>query len=178
MKKKGRKNINYDRDRSVDFLHLRTTCTQLSCYWILRVHMCTSGMLDVRQWFRNTVHGKLVLPIGRAIAEVVSRWLHTTAAQVRSCRICGGQSGTGAGSLRILRFPLPICILPVAPQSSSNIQGWYNRSNIGRSSKWIQSHPMREKRKGPPIGWNADVVHPHWFRENALLWCRYGEFPK
>jgi hypothetical protein len=35
--------------------------------------------------------------------------------QVRSCGISGGQSGTGAGFLRVLRFPLPILIPPTAP---------------------------------------------------------------
>jgi hypothetical protein len=57
---------------------------------------------------------------GRAIAQAVSRWLPTAAArvrsQVRSCRICGGQSGTEASFLRVLRFPLPILIPPTAPQ--------------------------------------------------------------
>jgi hypothetical protein len=47
---------------------------------------------------------------------------------VTSCEICGGQSGTGAGFLRVLLFPLPIFIPPIAPQSPpSIIWGWYNR---------------------------------------------------
>jgi hypothetical protein len=51
---------------------------------------------------------------GRAIAQAVSHWLPTAAARVRSrvwsSGICGGQIGAGAGSLRVLRFPLPIFI--------------------------------------------------------------------
>jgi hypothetical protein len=46
---------------------------------------------------------------GRAIAEAVSRWLPTAAARVQSRvwsnGICGGQSGAGAGFLRVLQFP-------------------------------------------------------------------------
>jgi hypothetical protein len=59
-----------------------------------------------------------------------------------SCGICGRLSGTGAGFLRVLRFPLPIRIPPISPQSSSIIWGWYNTLNSGRSTKWTQSHPM------------------------------------
>jgi hypothetical protein len=69
---------------------------------------------------------------GRAVAEAVSRWLPTAAARVRarvwSCGICGGQSGAGAGFLRVLRFPLPTFIPLIAPQSPwTIIWGWYNR---------------------------------------------------
>jgi hypothetical protein len=57
--------------------------------------------------------------LGRDIAQAVSRLLPTAAArvraQVRSCVICGGQSGTRAGFLRVLWFPLPILILSTAP---------------------------------------------------------------
>jgi hypothetical protein len=72
---------------------------------------------------------------GRAIAQAVSRWLPTAAARVRarvwSCGICGKQSGDGAGFLRVLRFPLPIFITRIAPQSSSSIiWGLYNRSEV------------------------------------------------
>jgi hypothetical protein len=49
--------------------------------------------------------------VGRAIAEAVSRWLPTATARdqsrVWSSGICGGQSGVGAGFLRVLRFPVP-----------------------------------------------------------------------
>jgi hypothetical protein len=70
--------------------------------------------------------------MGRAIAQAVSRWIPIAAVRVRarvcSCGICGGQSGARAGCLPVLRFPLPIFIPRIAPQSpSSIIWGWYNR---------------------------------------------------
>jgi hypothetical protein len=53
-----------------------------------------------------------VLSDRRAIAQVVSRRLPNAAAwvrsQVKTCGICGGQTGTGACFLRVIRFPLPI----------------------------------------------------------------------
>jgi hypothetical protein len=61
--------------------------------------------------------------VGRAIAQAVSRRLPIPAARVRArvspCGICGGQSGTWTSFLRVLLFPLPIRIPPIAPQSSS-----------------------------------------------------------
>jgi hypothetical protein len=87
--------------------------------------------------------------MGRAIAQAVSRCLPTSAAQVpaqiRSCGICGGQSVTGAGLLRLIRFPLPILIPPTVLHSSSLIRGWYNRTISGRRTKWTQSHPIPRK---------------------------------
>jgi hypothetical protein len=49
---------------------------------------------------------------GHAVAQAVSRWLPTAAA-----RVCGGQSGTGAGFLRVFRFLLAIIIPPISPSS-------------------------------------------------------------
>jgi hypothetical protein len=59
--------------------------------------------------------------MGRAIAQAGSRWVPTAAARVGSSGICGGQSDAGAGFLRVLRFPLPIFIPPIAPQSPSPV---------------------------------------------------------
>jgi hypothetical protein len=74
------------------------------------------------------------------ILRTVSNTVISAAARVRarvwSCRICGGQSGVGACFLPVLRFPLPIFIPPVAPQSpSSIIWGLYNRPEVAAVSK-------------------------------------------
>jgi hypothetical protein len=58
--------------------------------------------------------------LGRAVAQAVSRWFPTAAVRVRvraACGVCGGQSGTGAGFLRVLQFPLPIIIPPISSSS-------------------------------------------------------------
>jgi hypothetical protein len=92
-------------------------------------------LVEVYRLFRETYHANFWV-LGRAIAQAVSRRLPTATArvraQVRSCGICGGRSGTGAGSLR---FPLPILIPPTVPHSSSIIRGWYNRPVSGRRTK-------------------------------------------
>jgi hypothetical protein len=67
----------------------------------------------------------------------------------RLCGICGGQSGTGAGFLRVLRFLLSIVIPPTASHSSSIIRGWYNRPVSGRYTKRTQvsCHAKKLKKK-------------------------------
>jgi hypothetical protein len=62
---------------------------------------------------------RLTTQVGRAVVQAGSLWLPTAAARVRvraACGFCGGQSGTGAGFLQVLRFPLPI-IPPISPLS-------------------------------------------------------------
>jgi hypothetical protein len=86
--------------------------------------------------------------VGRATAQAVSRRLPTAAARVRyqfrSCGICGGQSGAWAGFLRVLWFPLPIFIPPIAPQSPSSITwSWYNRPVVAAVPSGLSLTPLR-----------------------------------
>jgi hypothetical protein len=112
--------------------------------------------------FRSSQLKDVLLDLrGRAIAQAISRPLPTAMprvrAQVRSCGICDGQSGTEAGFLRVLRFPLSIFIPPTVPQSSSIIRGWYNRPVSGQRTKWTQSHPT-------PRNWKKNLMDFRFFR--------------
>jgi hypothetical protein len=84
---------------------------------------------------------------GCAISQALSRRFPTAAARVRtqvmSCGICGRQSGTGAGSLHVLRFPLPILIPQTAPHSSSSS----GAGTIGQFSGLSLTPPSSNKRK-------------------------------
>jgi hypothetical protein len=95
---------------------------------------CTGERCDLprvlllkKNWPTRSFKRKLEYSLngGRAIAQAVSRSLPIAVAlvrtQVRSCGICDGQCVTGAGFLRVLRFPLPILIAPTAPHSSSSV---------------------------------------------------------
>jgi cobalamin synthase len=80
----------------------------------LREHQALKMYLGVKVYFHP-----VLISVGRAVAQAVSLWLLTAAARVRvraACGFCGGQSGTGAGFLRVHRFPLPI-IPPISPSS-------------------------------------------------------------
>jgi hypothetical protein len=75
--------------------------------------------------------------LGRAVAQAVSCWLTTAAAQVRvraACGVCGGQRG---------RFSPSTSVSP-AHHHSTNFSiiiitlGWHNRPNSGRSAEWTQ----------------------------------------
>jgi hypothetical protein len=64
---------------------------------------------------------------------------------LKSCGICGGQSGAGAGFLRVLRFPLPIFVPPISPQSPLPIiRGWNNRPVVAAVSK-VSPHKLKKK---------------------------------
>jgi hypothetical protein len=110
-------------------------------FWISnRKNKCNTviSLLTYRYLVSSTqnLYKSRVTPVdGRSIAQAFSRCLPTAAARVRSrvwsSGFCGGQSGAGAGFLRVLRFPLPIFIPPIAPQSPSRIiWGWYNRTAL------------------------------------------------
>jgi hypothetical protein len=89
------------------------------------------------------------VPAGRPLAQNVRRRLSTAVARVqarvRSCGICGEHSGTGAGFLRVLRFPLPIIPLTAPHSSSVFVRGWYKRSVIGLCNSGLGSAPQQRK---------------------------------
>jgi hypothetical protein len=54
------------------------------------------------------------------------------------------QNIDGAGFLRVLRFPLPIFIPQIAPQSpSSHILGWYNKPVLADVPSGLSLTPLR-----------------------------------
>jgi hypothetical protein len=85
-------------------------------------------------------HCQVTTGYGLAIAEAVSRWLPSAAARVRarvgSSGIGGGQSGAGAGFLRVLRFPLPIHSTKFSILTIT--RGRYNKPINGRRAEWTQ----------------------------------------
>jgi hypothetical protein len=108
-------------------------------------------------------HGDELSEDGHAIAQEVSSQLPTAVAQVRPrfrpCGISGAQIGTGVGFPQVLQFPLPILIPPIAPHSSSIIQGRYNRPVSGRRTKWTQSHPtLTNQNNKPPEARNQCIT--------------------
>jgi hypothetical protein len=103
------------------------------CYVALAAYACavTSHNIEEVVQAMFSVEGSLRLPTAAARVRV----------QVRSCGICGGESGAGTGFLRVLRLPLPILIPPNAPYSSVI---------SGRRTKWtvsLQSHEIKENVK-------------------------------
>jgi hypothetical protein len=67
-------------------------------------------ILLMKEYIQSTSSQCYPFNLGRAIAQAVSRLFLNAAAwvrfQVKSCGICGGQSGAGAVFLRVLLFPL------------------------------------------------------------------------
>jgi hypothetical protein len=80
--------------------------------------------------------------------------------QVRSCEICGVQSGTEAGFLWIHWFPLPILTPPIALHSSSIIQGWYNRSVTGQWPSGLSLKVPQKTNKKKQKFQTVDLVVP------------------
>jgi hypothetical protein len=108
---------------------------------------------SMRSRAETNCSSELVESTGRAIAQMVSRWLPTEAARLRArlwpCGICGGQSGVGEDFSEYFNFPCQFALRRLLPQSSSSfiVRGWYNRPVSGRRTKWTQSHPIENNNK-------------------------------
>jgi hypothetical protein len=102
-------------------------CSDHTTFSFLYYTRDTTPLVSFRSLSFKFLSGEMYVTVmlGRAIPQAVSRWLPTAAARVRarvwSSGICGGQNNAGAGFLQVLRFPLPIFIPSIAPQSPSSI---------------------------------------------------------
>jgi hypothetical protein len=101
----------------------------------------------------------------RAIAQVVSRWLPTLTAwvqsKVRSCGICGWQSGTGAGFLWVLWFHFPVLIPLTAPHSLVILLSRVGTidqlvANVQSKVDSVSPHPTSPQK----LNWKRDI-HPY-----------------
>jgi hypothetical protein len=99
---------------ATDYEGFMGTCWQLhqdnsgDCRFFRNVDICKTTRCHNSENHSNINFNRYE---SRDVAQAVSRWLPTAAARVRvraACGVCSGQSGTGAGFLRVLRFPLPI----------------------------------------------------------------------
>jgi hypothetical protein len=116
---------------------------------------CIRQILEKNWEYNETVHQlfvdfkKTYDSVGREVLySMVNRRLPTSAAhvraRVRSCGIYGGESGTGADFLRVLRFPLPTFIPPIAPQSASLsiMWGWCNKLIVATVPSGLSLTPL------------------------------------
>jgi hypothetical protein len=113
---------------------------------------CGRSVGIVRLRTKTTEFFFIVSLNGRAIAQAVSRQLSTATASIRShfksCGICGGQSGTAAGFLRVLLFSLPSLIPTTAPHSSSSIfRDWCKSQLVADVPSGLGVTPPQETKK-------------------------------
>jgi hypothetical protein len=96
-------------------------------------------------------YGPWVEPSPKAILRRVPTVTVRVQSHVKSCGICGIQSGRKAGIFRVLQFPLPSLIPPDASHPSAT-RGWYNCPNSRLTKKWTQSHPTPRSQKQEVLG--------------------------
>jgi hypothetical protein len=107
------------------------------------------------------------MPEGRAVTQADSRRLPTATARVRvraACGVCGGQSSTWAGFLRVLRFPLPIIVPPISPASLSPGAGTTGllETAVPSGPNWTPPPTIPIKKTTPE---NASVRLKHFVEE-------------
>jgi hypothetical protein len=97
---------------------------------------CICWLLKLRVRLVREGNGGILLAVRRRPSTAAAR----DRSQARSCGICGGQNGTGAGFLRVLRFPLPMSFYQLLHTHQSSGVG-ANGPSSGLWTKWTQYHP-------------------------------------
>jgi hypothetical protein len=115
--------------------------------WRKKRHVSSKRMLTFKG-AHGVTSQKTERTFCRVIAQAVCRRLPTEATRVRALvwpsEICGGRSGAGAGSVRVLLFPLPIFIPLNSPSSQSPGAG-----TIGQLVADVPSGPSLDSTPSP-----------------------------
>jgi hypothetical protein len=125
----------------------------------------------VHCWFHVSLYRSLRerCPVGRVMAQAVSRWTPTAEARVRSrvspCGICGGQSGTGTGfSPSTSSFPCQLHSTgaPLHGKTKTKtliiiITGLHNKPQGCGASVASAAGPFTTKKKCPVLGYKRSM---------------------
>jgi hypothetical protein len=133
--------MDYDKQNKCLTLEPGSVCRQLelTCS-VFNLKIVSAVQAETSEHLQRTTESQVTFGLLKRLVAGFPWWRPEL---VKSCDICGEQSGAGAGFLRVLRFPLPIFIPPIAPQSPSSI---INRPVMTAVPSAL-SHPAKNNKK-------------------------------